>query len=443
MQKLMPRTPGWLARYLHFRHDHPFPSARPVFYPPPPPPTEEELELEAYEQLHRTGMLLGCPVVSEELWARCEALAFPYPQGGPLLLFLETLFGLTLAEEERTQLTRPEPGEQVKQVTLRLLRFFLPQSYYRFPEELSLPELLATSEVFQESLFRLEKVLLNRVAVAGYSSDPRQNAFVFLNLHTFLRWSRALRQDPEAPLAPILEEDLRFRKGLLQALIAVIWADHVISDTERQVVNNYLGQSGLPAADLEELQRSLREPYRLEHVTFHFHSPILRRYLVEQMILLSLIDNNEAWEERSLIAAVAEKVGMTPAERELLYASVARFFEQHGHRFAFLHNNPAVRQMQEYVEENIIKLIKLNLNRIIQEVQETKELYDLLMKATVTPLTEEEWKRVSEQIQDVLKAVPALALFALPGGTVLLPIVIRLLPFNILPSSFQNAPSSR
>ncbi len=443
MQKLMPRAPGWLARYLDFRHNHPFPSTRPAFYPPPAPPTEDELELEAYEQLHETGMLLGCPVVSEEQRACSEALNFPRPQGGTLFLFLETLFRRTLGEEERTTPALPDSGTRLKEVTLRLLRFFLPQSYYRLPEEATLPELMATSEVFQDCLFRLEKELVRHVAVAGYSSDPRQNAFVFLNLHTFLRWSRALRLNPEAPLEPVLEEDRRFRKGLMQALIAVIWADHVITDTERQVITNYLGQSGLPASDLEELQRYVREPYRLKQVEFHVHSPILRRYLVEQMILLSLIDNNEAWEERSLIAAVAEKMGMAPTERELLYASVARFFDQHGQRFAFLHNNPAVRQMQEYVEENIIKLLKLNLNRIIQEVQETKELYDLLMKATVTPLTEDEWKRVSEQIQDVLKAIPALALFALPGGTVLLPIVIRLLPFNILPSSFQNAPTTR
>ena len=43
---------------------------------------------------------------------------------------------------------------------------------------------------------------------------------------------------------------------------------------------------------------------------------------------------------------------------------------------------------------------------------------------------------------DVAKSIPALAIFALPGGGILLPILIKVLPFNILPSSFQDEPHS-
>ena len=41
---------------------------------------------------------------------------------------------------------------------------------------------------------------------------------------------------------------------------------------------------------------------------------------------------------------------------------------------------------------------------------------------------------------DLAKTIPALAIFAAPGGMLLLPILIKLLPFNLLPSSFIDRP---
>ena len=74
--------------------------------------------------------------------------------------------------------------------------------------------------------------------------------------------------------------------------------------------------------------------------------------------------------------------------------------------------------------------------------KETKELSELLFKATTTPLTMEEKQKVQHQLMDIAKTIPALAIFALPGGGILLPHTNKLLPFNILPSSFQEEPAS-
>ncbi|MGA1598519.1 MAG: LETM1 domain-containing protein [bacterium] len=440
MSNLLKLQGGWLARYLQFRSTQPFPSRLPAIFPPPPPPDEEALDRQLYAKVHETGMLLGCPVVSAEMQQQARSLRFPEPQGGTLFLFLETLLRLVREEEELIQ-TPSHPIEvRTTWHLVQLLQYFLPESYYQLPTNVPLPELLQNSEVLHSALHRVEKALLEEVAIAGYSSDPRQNAFVFLHIYTFLRWQRALRLPAGPPLAVIRQQDMQFRKELLLALIALIWADDQITDIERQVITNYLDQSGLPFSVRREMLQHLQRPYRLELLRLERTTPILRQYLIEQMILLSLIDNSQAREELELIAGTARQLGTSEEELELIYAAVADFFSRYASRFTFLHNNPAVRQMQEYVEENVIKVVKLNLGRIIREIQETRELYDLLIKAGTTPLTEEERRRVNEQIKDILKAIPALALFALPGGSLLLPVVIKLLPFNILPSSFQEAP---
>ena len=82
--------------------------------------------------------------------------------------------------------------------------------------------------------------------------------------------------------------------------------------------------------------------------------------------------------------------------------------------------------------------VKKNLDRVMQEIRETKELYDLLIKSTTTNLSEQEKQKVQDQLLDIAKTIPALAIFVLPGGGLLLPILIKILPFNLLPSSFHE-----
>ena len=41
------------------------------------------------------------------------------------------------------------------------------------------------------------------------------------------------------------------------------------------------------------------------------------------------------------------------------------------------------------------------------------------------------------QLIDVAKAVPALALLAAPGGLLLLPLLAKVLPWNVLPSAWE------
>ena len=83
-------------------------------------------------------------------------------------------------------------------------------------------------------------------------------------------------------------------------------------------------------------------------------------------------------------------------------------------------------------------MLRKNLDRIVNEVRETRELYELLLKSRNETLTAEEKRKVRAQLFDILKTIPTLAIFALPGGSLALPILIRLLPFNLLPTSFED-----
>jgi hypothetical protein len=83
------------------------------------------------------------------------------------------------------------------------------------------------------------------------------------------------------------------------------------------------------------------------------------------------------------------------------------------------------------------KLIIRNSKRLQKELSESKELVYLLSKSTVKELSKEEKKKVQDQLIDIFKSIPSLAIFILPGGAVLLPIFIKLIP-RLLPSSFDE-----
>ena len=88
------------------------------------------------------------------------------------------------------------------------------------------------------------------------------------------------------------------------------------------------------------------------------------------------------------------------------------------------------------VEEIKLLLLK-NKKRFWNEVEESKELAFLLRKSLSTKLTDEEKKKVREQVLDICKSIPAFTVFMLPGGALLLPLLIKLIP-TILPSSFRE-----
>ncbi|CAM1355058.1 MULTISPECIES: LETM1 domain-containing protein [Tenacibaculum] len=80
--------------------------------------------------------------------------------------------------------------------------------------------------------------------------------------------------------------------------------------------------------------------------------------------------------------------------------------------------------------------INKNKKRLAKELQESKELIFLVRKSLTTSLTDEEKAKVKEQTLDICKAIPAFTVFMLPGGALLLPLLIKLIP-DILPSAFK------
>jgi hypothetical protein len=96
-----------------------------------------------------------------------------------------------------------------------------------------------------------------------------------------------------------------------------------------------------------------------------------------------------------------------------------------------------VAQFYKQSTKMVKLLILRNKKRLVTEITESGELLMLLGQSTTRDLTGEEKVKVKEQLLDIFKTVPSLTIFMLPGGALLLPLFVKLIP-KLLPSAFQE-----
>ena len=81
------------------------------------------------------------------------------------------------------------------------------------------------------------------------------------------------------------------------------------------------------------------------------------------------------------------------------------------------------------IKKYLKRLIMINKEAILMEVLSIKGFMQLLMK---TRNTEEKWNReerreIRRHLRNIAKIVPTVALFSLPGGSLLLPVLAEVL----------------
>jgi len=102
----------------------------------------------------------------------------------------------------------------------------------------------------------------------------------------------------------------------------------------------------------------------------------------------------------------------------------------------FNYSNP-VKHFYDQTTQSVFTLMSRNKNRLIKEIVQSKELMILLAHSTRRDLDEKEKKKVKKQLLDICKTIPSLTIFLLPGGSLLLPILIKFIP-TLLPSAFNE-----
>jgi hypothetical protein len=233
---------------------------------------------------------------------------------------------------------------------------------------------------------------------------------------------------------------LSWRTLLVELLSGLAQAQQGGKDSVRGI-EQVIRSQRLPAREARMLRRALQHPRPVEQIAPELHSPALRRFALTQVLLAALVDNDFDAGEVAFVERLAGTTGVDAGQLAQLEVEVDGFYRAHRDALTALRLAEAPEGLPHALTTRLEAAVLDNLDRLMQEIRKTGELAELLAKATAgTELSALEKSKVRSQLIDLAKTIPALAIFAAPGGMLLLPILLKLLPFNLLPSSFVDPP---
>lgn len=176
----------------------------------------------------------------------------------------------------------------------------------------------------------------------------------------------------------------------------------------------------------------------LESLAFEKNANITeKQYILDVSSLIFW--NDTTWPEKQdhFMFKLANSLDLTPNGMLQTYSDLNNFIEKNGTSIPFFNTAHPLKHFYDQTNIMVRTLIFRNKKRLFIGVVGSKDLVVLLGKATYKDLSRDERKIVKTQLLDICKGVPSLAIFLLPGGTILLPLLIHYIP-EILPSAFDE-----
>ena len=142
-------------------------------------------------------------------------------------------------------------------------------------------------------------------------------------------------------------------------------------------------------------------------------------------------------DERYFLHSLAEIISVPDSFVDESINSTNEFIATHKKEIPYFNYSNPVKHFYDQTTQSVVTLIGRNKNRLIKEIVQSKELMVLLAYSTRRDLDEKEKKKVKKQLLEICKTIPSLTIFLLPGGSLLLPILIKFIP-TLLPSAFNE-----
>lgn len=274
---------------------------------------------------------------------------------------------------------------------------------------------------------QLEKLLNSRIylednLISKTFNSIITNSLLFIDVLTFKRYLE--NRDNIRDYAQNLE------------YITINLTYHTLNSKEKNAKDEKLAQlfaSSLTFIDGEH--QNFDGSYREK--LMHDFSIFENQYFLDVACLTVWEDQSLDYKESDFIFGIGKDMGIEEQQIARSLEDVTRFFDVNAKKIPHLKDNNLAVQFHDSMSKIVDKLILRNSKRLQKELFESKELVYLLSKSTTRELSSEEKRKVQNQLLDIFKSIPSLAIFMLPGGAVLLPIFIKLIP-KLLPSSFDE-----
>jgi hypothetical protein len=170
---------------------------------------------------------------------------------------------------------------------------------------------------------------------------------------------------------------------------------------------------------------------------FNYSNLLEKLYILDMAQMAFWSDANLEQSETQFLEILTHSLQLNAEILRNSNTEINHFIHKYKSEIPFFNYSNPIRHFYNQTNKNVTKLIIRNKDRLTKEIIESGELVQLLAKSTTKELSKEEKKKVKKQILDICKTIPSLTIFLLPGGGLLLPILIKFIP-QLLPSAFNE-----
>lgn len=176
----------------------------------------------------------------------------------------------------------------------------------------------------------------------------------------------------------------------------------------------------------------------LEALELEYFESSLEQYYLIDMAGLSLWNDGKMEEnEIAFLHQLAEVMHVSGTFVTESVATTNSFILQYKKEIPYFNYSNPVKHFYDQATQTVEVLISRNKSRLQKELANNGELMHLLTHSTHRHLEDNEKKKVKKQLLEICKTIPSLTIFLLPGGSLLLPILIKFIP-KMLPSVFNE-----
>lgn len=284
---------------------------------------------------------------------------------------------------------------------------------------------------------KLEKILEKRTEIRRNLLENAiwlnylSNTFVYLDVilyDEFLRTKRSLA----------LSNYSSYAESALYALILASHADGKVDLKEKRLFEVFLASAKIHDRKKEEIEDLFHVDISLSILPEEtLKNELFRRFLLDISVLTIFATHDAHPEEKAYLRFFCDYLNITDDALNETLVMVENFVLKHNGEIAFLSDSNSVEKLYGNVSRRWIKILGRNKDKLAKELHQSKELVYLIKKSTRHELSKKEKEQVKTQFMDIVKSMPALAIFLLPGGAILLPIVLKIIP-DLIPSAFRD-----
>jgi hypothetical protein len=284
---------------------------------------------------------------------------------------------------------------------------------------------------------KLEAILAKRVDIKANFLENRfwvnylNNVFIYLDVILFNDFMEHRKK------STFYNYD-ELAMNALTAITLAAYSDGAIESQEKTMFSVFLA-----SANLSDLHRELAESRFKSGASFNDFTDVVKsnwlfkRFMVDLSSFVIFSNHEADIEEKKYLSELGEKLGLSELELNESLALTEQFILTNQKTIPFLNNSSSVEKVYSSLSKRWIKILGRNKDKLAVELKQSKELVQLIRKSTTAELSKEEKEAVKTQFKDLVKSMPSLAIFMLPGGAVLLPIVLKVIP-DLIPSAFRD-----